>query len=67
MYFHYFSERFYLVVWEEEGTVSVHSHSELKEPVPEEEHVGGACSVKFGKTIYTGKIASMGKLTWLAL
>ena len=55
-------ERFYLVFWEEESNVSVHSEKELKEPLPEE-RVGDACSIKFGRIWYTGKIASMGKLS----
>ena len=59
-----FSERFYLVLWEEEeDNVSVHSERELKKDSPEEKHmVGAACSVKFGLSWFNGKIASINKL-----
>ena len=62
-----FVERFYLVLWEEEeeGTVSVHKESKLKEPEPEKRVVGEICSVIFGgrtQKCHTGKIAYVGML-----
>lgn len=58
-------ERFYLVYWPgegEDGLVSVHANSELKGPNESEREVGGACLVSFGKKLYSGNIAAVGKL-----
>ena len=53
-----FSERFYLVVGEEEnGDVSVHSEGELQEG---QRIVGSECFVRFGRRLYAGRIASVG-------
>lgn len=57
----FFSERFYLVWWEDENNVSIHSEEELKKGDPEGQlSVGCACVVRFGRREYTGKIASVG-------
>ena len=56
-------EIYYLVLWETEGTVSVHPKNELKDPVPSTTVCGETCTVKFGRTYYTGKIACSGKFS----
>jgi len=53
-------ERYYLVLWEEEKCVSVHSDGELREPGVEERVVGSMCTLFFGKNLCTGKIACCG-------
>lgn len=58
------SAAFHLVIWEE-GTVRVHSNSELKNSLPDNrasaDFAGEMCEIKFGRTYYTGKIACSGK------
>ena len=51
------------MLWETEGTVSVHPKNELKDPVPGTTVSGETCTVKFGRTYYTGKIACSGKFS----
>lgn len=49
------------MLWEEEGTVSVHPSKELTTVS------GENCQIKFGRTYYTGKIACSGKVFILVL
>lgn len=55
------SEQFYLMLWPNEETVSVHSAAELKEPSENLRAVGSFCSIQFGRSLYQGKIACIGK------
>lgn len=54
-------ERFYLVLWPDEDTVSVHPEAEVMEPALEQCVVGSCCSIQFGRSKYKGKIACIGK------
>ena len=49
---------FYLVYWEHEEQVSIHPESEI---VTETKAIGELCQVRFGKLLYEGKIACIGK------
>ena len=58
-------ERFYLVFWPDEGEdgkVSVHANTDLKGPQEKAREVGSACLVSFGKKLFSGQIAAVGKL-----
>ena len=58
-------ERFYLVFWPDEGEdgkVSVHANIDLKGPQGKAREVGSACLVSFGKKLFLGQIAAVGKL-----
>ena len=55
-----FTERFYLVYWIEEQSVSVHPQSELKEPRLEDCVKGASCTVAIRKKDYVGTIACRG-------
>ena len=58
------SEQFYLVLWPNEETVSIHSTTELKESLDKFRDVSSLCTIQFGRTLYEGKIACVGKF-WL--
>ena len=60
-------ERFYLLWWENENTVSTHAKHEIVEWRDESRIAGSLCAMKFGKRIYTGKIASVGRLTYFSI
>jgi len=61
-WFSFFSEKFYLVVWPNEDTVSIHLSGDLKEPSREDfRAVGSLYSIQFGRSVYKGKIACIGK------
>ena len=65
-------ERFYLVYWpreseEEDECVSVHPSSEMTETPEDARTVGSSCLVLYKKKLYTGKIAAIGKRTFMRL
>ena len=55
-----FAESFYLVLWEDEESVSIHSQKELLRPDAQNCKVGAMCVVLFGKRHYEGKIIDSG-------
>ena len=56
------AELYYLVYWpEEQGVSSVHKASIVSPPL-EDIKVGTECQVKEGKSVYSGRIASVGTL-----
>lgn len=56
-------EKYYLVMWELEGTLSIHTDEELGEPATSDRRISGeSCTVRFGKKWYTGRIVSVGRL-----
>ena len=50
-----------MIWWDNEETVSIHSDCEMKEPPKHERTVEASCVVQFGRKLYEGKIASVGK------
>ena len=60
-------ERFYLLWWEDDNTVSTHAKHEIVEWRDESRIAGSLCAVKFGKRIYTGKITSVKRLTYFSI
>ena len=53
-------ESYYLILWND-GTVSIHTDKEIKEPSSDERTIGNCCTVKFKHRCYEGKIACTGK------
>lgn len=50
-------EKYYLIFWKEEDTVSIHLDREVE---ADSKSVGECCQVSFGKRQYEGLIASSG-------
>ena len=53
-------ELFYLVYWGAEG-VSIHKENEVNTERKDRREIGDECLAKFGKKLYSGKIACYGK------
>ena len=51
----------FLILWPEESAVTVVSASKIMDPDPDSLQVQQDCNVKVARSIYSGKVAAIGK------
>ena len=56
-----FKGRSFLIVWPEESAISVVNACKITDPEPDSLQLQQDCNVKVGRTIYSGRVAAIGK------
>ena len=58
------TEKYFLVYWEEEDSVSMAKSSDVKDPPPEKVMIGDIVSIKCHGKLCKGKVAEIGESKW---